>query len=582
MSLPLPYNSGVHSLSPPGSSSTTSAPFTSKESNFLDTYFKIGDVATVASLVDVEWVKGHLRLLRAFAELKTKVESLDSSAWGIPDVPQHAERKWAWFVGLAVERFERWMESTASIDLQNLPPLDVIMVWHAYLLNPKSYAEDLFRLPGKGYSKLYYHLFAGLLPLLSSNPEAIFDKPNLARVTSWRSHTMTAFNPLPPFDELKKPNVLNVLKVRKVRCPYCDEINVTEYLNSDGTGYMQQKFYIACWKCRKPYNKESLALRRFFDDVKDNMSSIASVLYLFILSALKSRVISVAHCKARKLKYAISDVRGIAFHTVSRLMETITSKDQLEGIILRTKQILGAYNDDKLFSLDLMGAVIRQGTFIKKMHDISWTASGLDETVLKQAIARYHAFLDLLASSPSSFCVPTLDIDLVWHTHQLMPQRYSKDCTKFVGRFIDHDDKVEENALSSSFDDTCRAWQERFGVQYTHCGCPAPRPTIVHTLRRVKSLTSPRPKRLDGPELPKFPNATHPSDHNAVFAAHREQEATKLRHKRQVRHKRKQSLVHEAAFLAPIPAYHGQQLSKCIPWLATERIVCASFFHYCF
>ena len=33
-----------------------------------------------------------------------------------------------------------------------------------------------------------------------------------------------------------------------------------------------------------------------------------------------------------------------------------------------------------------------------------------DDTLLQRCVARYHAFLDLIASSPSSFCVPTLDI----------------------------------------------------------------------------------------------------------------------------------------------------------------------------
>ena len=46
-------------------------------------------------------------------------------------------------------------------------------------------------------------------------------------------------------------------------------------------------------------------------------------------------------------------------------------------------------------------------------------------------------FLDLMASSPASFFVPTLDIDLAWHTHQLMAKNYRTDCTTYVGRFID-------------------------------------------------------------------------------------------------------------------------------------------------
>ena len=48
-----------------------------------------------------------------------------------------------------------------------------------------------------------------------------------------------------------------------------------------------------------------------------------------------------------------------------------------------------------------------------------------------------NSFLDLMASSPTSFFVPTLDIDLVWHTHQLMSIQYESDCTTYVGRFID-------------------------------------------------------------------------------------------------------------------------------------------------
>ncbi|KAF9034120.1 hypothetical protein BJ165DRAFT_1320124, partial [Panaeolus papilionaceus] len=79
-----------------------------------------------------------------------------------------------------------------------------------------------------------------------------------------------------------------------------------------------------------------------------------------------------------------------------------------------------------------------------------------------------------LYASPNSFCVPTLDIDLVWHTHQLHPTNYMQDTTHYVKRFIDHDDKVEGLRLSSSFDTTCKLWKQRFGISYTHCGCPHP------------------------------------------------------------------------------------------------------------
>jgi hypothetical protein len=48
-----------------------------------------------------------------------------------------------------------------------------------------------------------------------------------------------------------------------------------------------------------------------------------------------------------------------------------------------------------------------------------------------------YSFLDLMKSASSSLLVPTLDIDLVWHTHQLMPTSYKEDCERYVERFID-------------------------------------------------------------------------------------------------------------------------------------------------
>lgn len=64
----------------------------------------------------------------------------------------------------------------------------------------------------------------------------------------------------------------------------------------------------------------------------------------------------------------------------------------------RPKRILSAYFDDRPFSIDLVGAVIRQGSFVDKMDHLGWTTPGYfdekeDEVVLVHAIARYHAYV---------------------------------------------------------------------------------------------------------------------------------------------------------------------------------------------
>jgi len=98
---------------------------------------------------------------------------------------------------------------------------------------------------------------------------------------------------------------------------------------------------------------------------------------------------------------------------------------------------------------------------VKKMVDLGWTEPGyfankLDTVALQHCVAWYHAcvlapfstdctrtlillysFLNIMAESPASFFVPTLDIDLGWHTHQLMASRYQNDCLSLVGRHVD-------------------------------------------------------------------------------------------------------------------------------------------------
>ncbi|KZP09959.1 hypothetical protein FIBSPDRAFT_900099 [Athelia psychrophila] len=47
------------------------------------------------------------------------------------------------------DRFERWVKAmwyNVAVG-ESLPPLNVAMVWHAYLLNPGWYSEDTTRIP---------------------------------------------------------------------------------------------------------------------------------------------------------------------------------------------------------------------------------------------------------------------------------------------------------------------------------------------------------------------------------------------------------------------------------------------------
>ena len=70
--------------------------------------FLIGLHTLTVPLVNVEYVKAHLRLLGAFAALKQRVtncteEELPPLARHLENTPE-APRRWAWFLCLAVDR----------------------------------------------------------------------------------------------------------------------------------------------------------------------------------------------------------------------------------------------------------------------------------------------------------------------------------------------------------------------------------------------------------------------------------------------------------------------------------------------
>jgi hypothetical protein len=138
----------------------------------------------------------HLKILECFSRLRQTVASTDG-LFGIENaiitdiarassransekaddlLPKLAEKRWAVYVSRAVDRFHAWIsavvpsvtmptmaeterdgtngmitESTyvktamPPIGPSNMPPVDVLMVWHAYMLNPRAYLEDCIR-----------------------------------------------------------------------------------------------------------------------------------------------------------------------------------------------------------------------------------------------------------------------------------------------------------------------------------------------------------------------------------------------------------------------------------------------------
>ena len=119
-----------------------------------------------------------------------------------------------------------------------------------------------------------------------------------------------------------------------------------------------------------------------------------------------------------------------------------------------------------------MSAVIRQAVFVDKMNHFLWLRSpSLVAGTLPRAQTKYRNYFALFKRFPGETMVPTLDVDLFWHSHQLTPARYFNYCFSVAGRFIDHDDKLPTGILDDGFERTCARYAEAFGPESEYGGC---------------------------------------------------------------------------------------------------------------
>lgn len=101
-----------------------------------------------------------------------------------------------------------------------------------------------------------------------------------------------------------------------------------------------------------------------------------------------------------------------------------------------------------------------------------------NDLFLEGALARYRGFLHLIKrnmeKSLKRFCVPTYDIDLIWHSHQLNPVFYGKDLNELLGKILEHgdtdSDRTKGMKLDVWFSRTTKQWEDTFGTRYWRAG----------------------------------------------------------------------------------------------------------------
>lgn len=202
---------------------------------FQPTKFSIG-LRTTAPLITVPELQAHLRLLGAFDLLRHQVRRPAARPDGT----------WAVFLTRSVHRFKVWSRAIIPSSYTSIPPLDVLMVWHAYLLNPRAYHEDGLRYAHRllGFKDFPIEAIASLI-----SPSTLLPlPPTETRKAIWESLTNLPY-------EAPMVTVPDVDMV-SISCPECKSSFETPWVKTDGSGYAQRQFSAICPACNNAFNRE--------------------------------------------------------------------------------------------------------------------------------------------------------------------------------------------------------------------------------------------------------------------------------------------------------------------------------------
>ncbi|KAF7174416.1 hypothetical protein CNMCM6106_008699 [Aspergillus hiratsukae] len=494
----------------------------------------------------------HLKFLAALADLRdSHVEEVRARI---------REKRWAVYTARAVHRYTKWWETCIPSnrpcprlkDLEDqsydhITKGNHLLSWSKDSLPPLGFLEDCIR-SGK------MSLWAGGFPWETinnciDNRTLEYDAGERARI---RFNEMTRC----AWDNLHDP------AEKLIECVTCENtISVpwtqgrislpiqTAFDKFDG--YADKGFSVTCSKCGSTTDHERLRVRKFRRDVVDWLKEQVPMPGTLCNSRgipesiKKSRTSQPSTFPNRFIKtlgnYLLdfTDALQARCMTVSQLRDKLESKlesklkdrriirarpSREEGIAFR-HMMSHYWNNLGPFALDL------------KMDHIDWLHSPTVMATMGRLIRKYHVFFHIMASHPQRMAVPTLDVDLAWHTHQLSPQRYfeySLYHTRLhasVAKFIDHDDKVDENRLSDGFEWTSKIYRKvTNGEIYSECACwyceairaPDLRsgPFVSSTVTKAREAAA---TLHDRPDISSDPDKNpHISAHNAVRAETRE------------------------------------------------------------
>ncbi|KAJ7761130.1 hypothetical protein B0H16DRAFT_1531933 [Mycena metata] len=446
------------------------------------------NVQRVIRFVSIDDVRTHLKVMTTFHKLHIDVDTSGVQVNPATNLPIASAAQTA-FLTKAVERFSLWLQRVVKtpercagrivpLEPQEMPPVDVLMVLHAYMLSPWNFFEDCVR-------QYPFLNNIGSFPLKQMT-QMIDDKcsyaPSADQIQAWEARTSEPYLLSLP-DQIEQSQIF-------VQCPHCSANNSVNVLPST-VGLNKSQFSATCTACLADFTRENICVARLVRDMEN--TTIAHTL----LTLDGDLDIEASQAFARSISAALEGT--ITTDTTlteikARLMKQLGDTPEWK---YRICHIISAYKQTGNFSLDLEGAVLRQARYLKNMSEIHWCCDKCVDPfegnygVLELAVERYAKFLSL---DPTGV-VPPPDIDIAFHTHQLKGLAFRDEIKGLLGRYLDHDDTPPLTSIEEAVKKGEETWnghfEDKYEAEYTKYASYCPKNLVDLPGSQPKPATPP-------------------------------------------------------------------------------------------
>lgn len=334
------------------------------------------------------------------------------------------------------------------------------MVWHTFMLNPRDYFQDCVRY---GLADIW----ATGMPWAAVN-DAIdidfnYDVPQAGKIRftngtgrHWDNVEDSLHKDMSCPDCRQRISVpwttcMNTTSIEYVTFAETTAYRLTapSYTELSGTGLGDKDFLYRCTKCCRAINHELLRVAKFRDDAENlllyNWPMCGTILdregqlpvdpiqftndgnfpNRLVKLVLRSQVLELIKVNPAPEINDIKQLIEVAIKDETNIRKVNEHNDKLpkSRLVMSDKvairKMMSKYWDNaSIFSMELGGAVMRQGLFVDKMQKLDWLHSPAAGDTMKRLLVKYGRFIELMDKHPRNVVVPTLDVDLGWHTHR--------------------------------------------------------------------------------------------------------------------------------------------------------------------